>query len=85
MDWIQFLILFLTLIGIYLTNRADMRAFEKDSKDSKDRFERDSKEWRERYDRETKEFREKWAEESKDFHGRLISIEERRNKIIFKE
>jgi len=74
MEWVQFLILFLTLIGIYLTNRSDMRAFEKDSK-----------EWRERYDKETKDFREKWAEESRDFHGRLIAIEERRNKIIFKE
>lgn len=63
MDWIQFFILFLTLIGIYLTIRSDNKKYETD----------------------LKEFREKWADESKDFHGRLIAIEERRNKIIFKE
>jgi hypothetical protein len=74
MDWIQFLILFLTLIGIFLTLRADMKAFEKDSND-----------WRFRHHAEMKEFREKWAQESKDFHGRLIAIEERRNRLLFKE
>lgn len=74
MDWVQFLILFLTMVGFFLMQRSDMRVFEKESKD-----------WKERYDRESKEFREKWAEESRDFHGRLIAIEERRNRIIFKE
>ena len=63
MDWSQFLILFLTLVGIFLTLRSDSQKYEKD----------------------LKEFREKWSEESKDFHGRLISIEERRNKILFKD
>jgi hypothetical protein len=63
MDWIQFLILFLTMVGIFLTLRSDAK----------------------KYESELKDFREKWADESKDFHGRLIAIEERRNKIIFKE
>jgi hypothetical protein len=70
MDWVQFLILFLTMIGVFLTLRSDSRRFE---------------EKMDKYDKELKEFRERWAEESKDFHGRLIAIEERRNKIIFKE
>jgi hypothetical protein len=62
-DWSQFLILFLTFVGIFLTLRSDSQ----------------------KYERDLKEFREKWSEESKDFHGRLIAIEERRNKILFKE
>jgi len=74
MEWIQFLILIITLGSFIWTIRSDMKGFEKDSK-----------EWRERYDRETKEFRERWAQETKEFHGRLIAIEERRNKFIFKE
>lgn len=63
MEWVQFLILFITFLGMYLTIRSDNK----------------------KYEQELKEFREKWAEESKDFHGRLVAIEERRNKIIFKE
>jgi hypothetical protein len=31
---------------------------------------------------ESKEFRERWAQETKEFHGRLIAIEERRNRIL---
>jgi hypothetical protein len=95
-DWIQFLILFLTLIGIHWNIRADVKANEKEWKEYKERADRESKEfWRKhesdlkefwmKHESDLKEFREKWAQETKDFHGRLIAIEERRNKVIFKE
>ena len=63
MEWVQFLILFVTFVGMYLTIRSDNK----------------------KYEQELKEFREKWAQESKEFHGRLVAIEERRNRLLFKE
>jgi hypothetical protein len=36
----------------------------------------------EKYEKDNKEFREKWALESKEFHGRLLILEEERNRIL---
>lgn len=65
MDWMQFLILFSSMLGIWLTSRADWRKTDEKI---------------EEYRRETNQILKAIQDEIKDFHGRLCSIEERRNK-----
>ena len=37
MDWIQFLILFLTMIGMFLNSRAEAKSSEKEWKENKEK------------------------------------------------
>jgi hypothetical protein len=60
MDFVQFFILFVTIVSFMWALKNDNKEFKKD----------------------LKEFREKWADESKDFHGRLVALEQERNRIL---
>lgn len=96
MDWVQFAILFVTILGFFFTMRWDSKElserwlkdrekWDRDLKEFNEKHETNMKEFGERWAADLKEFREKWAAESREFHGRLIAIEERRNKLLFKE
>lgn len=69
MEWTQFIILVLAMGGMFFWNRTEARA------DSR-HFDQETKELR----REMIDIIRSMEQESKDFHGRLCSIEERRNK-----
>ena len=70
---------------MFLNSRAEAKSSEKEWKEFRDRSDRETKEFNQRWAEECKEFNQRWAQESREFHGRLIAIEERRNKILFKE
>ena len=67
MEWAQFLILLVTIAGLFLWSRSestsDRRSFEKDSKQLR---------------RDLIDAVRAIEAESKDFHGRLCAIEERK-------
>lgn len=63
MEWTQFLILIVTIGGLFLWNRSEANSDRRALHATIDAI----------------------KEEMKDFHARLVAIEERRNKIIFKE
>lgn len=69
MDWIQFGIMFVTFVGLFIWNRtesrADMRHMDTKLESNKNL---------------TIAFHEAIKEEMKDFHGRLCAIEERNKK-----
>lgn len=65
MDWMQFLILFSSMLGIWLTSRADWRKTDEKIEEHR---------------RETNQILKAIQDEMKDFHGRLCAIEERRGK-----
>ena len=48
MEWVQFLILFLTILGIFLTIRIDNQKYEKDLKEFREKWAQESKEYHER-------------------------------------
>jgi len=62
MDWVQFSIFFVTMIGFFLTHRNDLNAFRSDA--AADR-------------RDMLQITRNIEQEMKDFHGRLCAIEER--------
>lgn len=77
MEWTQFIIMFLGMVGLFAWNRTEARA---DNRHMDAKLEGQRMLLQEIW-RESKESNEKWLQESKDFHGRLIAIEERnRNK-----
>lgn len=65
MDWTQFAIFFLSMIGMWLTSRADWRKTDQKIEEHR---------------RETNTILNAIQSEMKDFHGRLCAIEERRKK-----
>lgn len=67
MDWTQFIIMFLGMIGLFAWNRAEART---------DARHMDSK--IEAWKTETLALMNAIKEEMKDFHGRLCAIEEKR-------
>lgn len=69
MEWTQFMILAITLGGLFLWNR---------SENNSDR--RMFYELLKSIEAEGNSFRQRLAEESKDFHGRLCAIEEKNKK-----
>jgi len=66
MEWVQFIIFFLGVFGLFIWNRAEGRA---DARHMDAQLRANSELYREIH-RET-------LEEMKDFHGRLCSIEEK--------
>lgn len=65
MEWTQFLIIFLSIVGMWLSGRSDWkRTYEKI----------------EEHRRETFALLKAIQDEIKDFHGRLCAIEERTRK-----
>ena len=78
MEWVQFVIFFIGVFGLFIWNRAEARA---------DNRHMDNKLEAQRnlilaVHSETatliKDLNEKWMQETKDFHGRLVAIEERK-------
>ena len=67
MEWLQFLILIVTLGALFLWNRSEANS---------DR--RDMMALIKSMENETKSFNEVIRQDIKDFHGRLCSLEERR-------
>lgn len=69
MEWVQLLIVIVTLGGLFLWNRSeansDRRMFQSILIGIQT---------------EIKDFNQKYMEETKDFHGRLVSLEERSKK-----
>lgn len=74
MEWIQILVVLVTVAGLFIWNRAESRA------DSR-HYDAQLKQFNER----TEALISAIKDEMRDFHGRLCAIEERRNKFIFKE
>ncbi len=79
MEWVQFVIFFIGVFGLFIWNRAEARA---------DNRHMDNKLEAQRnlilaVHSETaaliKDLNEKWMLETKDFHGRLVAIEERKS------
>lgn len=79
MDWIQFAIMFVTFIGLFIWNRTENRA---DMRHMDTKLESTRELVRavhvESIDAQ-KNFKEALLQESRDFHGRLCAIEERRS------
>lgn len=84
MDWIQFAILFVTFVGLFIWNRTESRADARfmDQKLESNRnltlaIHQETQEWRETSRKETQALIEAIRQDIKDFHGRLCTIEER--------
>lgn len=75
MEWVQFIIFFLGVFGLFIWNRTESRTDNRHM-DAKLEGQRALLQaiWQ-----ESKDFNEKWMNESKDFHKRLIEIEAKRN------
>ncbi|HLT41788.1 MAG TPA: hypothetical protein VKZ95_03710 [Sphingobacteriaceae bacterium] len=63
MDWIQFSIFFFSMVGMWLSSRADWRKTDQKIEEHR---------------KETYSMIQAIHQEIKDFHGRLCTIEERR-------
>jgi hypothetical protein len=71
MDWMQVLAIIGTTVGCCWF-------FRRETKEQMEKFDRRM----EKYEQDNKEFKERWATESKEFHGRLLVLEEERNRIL---
>ena len=87
MDWTQFVILFITFIGLFIWNRTESRADIRhmDSKLESNRnlsiqIHKENQDIINAIRNDAREFQKAMAQESKDFHGRLCAIEERGKK-----
>lgn len=87
MEWIQFIIFFIGVFGLFIWNRAesrsDTRHMDAQLKANRDlifEVHAESMEFRRQMLEESMEFRKQIFEESKNFHGRLCTIEERNKK-----
>lgn len=69
MEWLQFIILMITLGGLFLWNRSESNSDRRD-------FQNENKEIR----RELIEVMRSIDKEMRDFHGRLCAIEDRKGK-----
>lgn len=74
MDWIQFAILFITFVGLFIWNRTESRA---DSRHMDAKLE-SNRNLSMQIHKENQQVISAIYQEMKDFHGRLCSIEERR-------
>ena len=84
MEWVQFVIFFIGVFGLFIWNRAEARsdARHMDAKLEGQRallqaIWQESKENEKKWNKIIQDFNEKWLHETKDFHGRLCAIEER--------
>lgn len=84
MDWVQFAILFITFVGLFIWNRTENRTDIRhmDSKLESNRnlslsIHQENKDVIESVRTESRALIEAIRQDSKDFHGRLCSIEER--------
>jgi len=82
MEWAQFLILIMTIGGLFLWLRSESNSDRRDMVNIILSMKEDGNHFREQWTQESKDFREKWAQESKDFHARLCVIEQERNRIL---
>lgn len=73
MDWVQFSVMFITFVGLFIWNRTESRA---DSRQTEQKLE-STRELVRAIHQESVEFRIAMLNESKDFHGRLCAIEEK--------
>lgn len=69
MEWVQLLIVIVTLGGLFLWNRSEANSDRRMFHDVLIGMQN-----------EMKDFNQKYMEETKDFHGRLVSLEERSKK-----
>jgi hypothetical protein len=67
MERLEFFTIFITLIGIFIAVVSLVVAFWNMMRDVQ---------------KENRQFKDQWAQEMKDFHGRLIVLEEERNRIL---
>lgn len=82
MEWIQFIIFFIGVFGLFIWNRAEGRADNRHM-DTKLEGQRalmqaiwqESKDNNEKWNKIVQDFNEKWLNETKDFHKRLCEIE----------
>ncbi len=66
MDWVQFAILFLTLVGFIWTSRQEIREIREEARND----------WK-HLDAKFDLFKDEMKRETKDFHGRLCALEEK--------
>jgi hypothetical protein len=84
MEWVQFIIFFLGVFGLFIWNRAEGRA-DMRHMDTKLEGQRammqaiwtESKQNQEKWHEISTDFNEKYLNETKEFHARLCSIEEK--------
>lgn len=76
MDWIQFAIMFVTFVGLFIWNRTESRS---DLRHMDTKLE-SNRNLTIQIHRENHEIITAIREDMRDFHGRLCAIEERRNK-----
>jgi hypothetical protein len=87
MEWVQFIIFFIGVFGLFIWNRTESRADIRHMDNKLDAQRallqaiwQDSKDSHEKWMKISHDAEEKWFRESKDFHGRLCEIEERYRK-----
>lgn len=73
MEWVQFIIFFVGVFGLFIWNRTESRT---DIRHMDAKLEGQRALLHEIW-KESKDFHEKWLQETKDFHARLCTIEER--------
>lgn len=82
MEWVQFIIFFLGVIGLFIWNRAEGRSYNRHM-DTKLEGQRalmqaiweESKQNNEKWTKISQVFNDKWLSETKDFHRQLIELE----------
>ena len=87
MEWVQFVIFFLGVFGLFIWNRtearSDARHMDAQVKSNRDlifEVHRETTAVIKGIRDEVKDSNDRWLQESKDFHGRLVAIEERNRK-----
>lgn len=80
MEWVQLLIVIVTLGGLFLWNRSEANSDRRMFHEVLIGMQNEMKDFNHKYMEEKIDFNTKYMQETKEFHGRLVSLEERSKK-----